>query len=252
MKNIDLLTFCSWYGCGWTSSSDDYNQQNRGRNGRFECDPSYWRYQLCNVCQYFDACWPSFRGTAYVWEQFFNIIEPVAARVPYMTSVGNHEYDHTTGADKDPRYSSVTDNLNRVVVPAWDSILPGATMEMIPMENAVCQCTIAFILLTMGITFSGIPSTMEISTLWWCPPNTTLQLEVNKYTYFALVLAHFALSTNGWSKTWLLLIGRRLRGSSSLGIAPCMLGLSVIIFLEVTLLAKTAPRIPLPQTTLSP
>jgi hypothetical protein len=41
-------------------------------------------------------------GTGYNWEQFFKMIEPVASRVPYMASLGNHEYDHTTGPEKDP------------------------------------------------------------------------------------------------------------------------------------------------------
>lgn len=33
------------------------------------------------------------RGHAYIWEQFFNEIQPVSTRVPYMTSIGNHEFD---------------------------------------------------------------------------------------------------------------------------------------------------------------
>jgi hypothetical protein len=41
-------------------------------------------------------------GQGSVWEVFFWLIEPIARRVPYMISIGNHEYDHTTGADKDP------------------------------------------------------------------------------------------------------------------------------------------------------
>lgn len=42
------------------------------------------------------------RGLGYVWEQFFHILEPISQRIPYMVSSGNHEYDHETGADKDP------------------------------------------------------------------------------------------------------------------------------------------------------
>lgn len=41
-------------------------------------------------------------GNGFVWEQWFRMIERVASRVPYMVSLGNHEYDHMYGADKDP------------------------------------------------------------------------------------------------------------------------------------------------------
>jgi len=33
------------------------------------------------------------RGFASVWEEFFDLIQPVAARVPYMVCIGNHERD---------------------------------------------------------------------------------------------------------------------------------------------------------------
>ncbi len=29
-------------------------------------------------------------------------IQPIASRVPYMVGIGNHDYDHITGGDKDP------------------------------------------------------------------------------------------------------------------------------------------------------
>jgi hypothetical protein len=41
-------------------------------------------------------------GSGALWESFMNQIEPTAARVPYMVGIGNHEYDHVTGGDKDP------------------------------------------------------------------------------------------------------------------------------------------------------
>jgi len=41
-------------------------------------------------------------GLGYVWEQFFRIVEPVARRIPYMITIGNHEYDHTSGGENDP------------------------------------------------------------------------------------------------------------------------------------------------------
>ena len=37
------------------------------------------------------------RGQAWQWEKWFHVVEPLAAQIPYMISIGNHEYDHTEG-----------------------------------------------------------------------------------------------------------------------------------------------------------
>jgi hypothetical protein len=42
------------------------------------------------------------RGVGAQWDGFMTQIEPIAARVPYMVGIGNHEYDHITGGEKDP------------------------------------------------------------------------------------------------------------------------------------------------------
>jgi len=42
------------------------------------------------------------RGTGVLWDAFMSQIEPTTSRVPYMVGIGNHEYDHVTGGDKDP------------------------------------------------------------------------------------------------------------------------------------------------------
>jgi acid phosphatase type 7 len=42
------------------------------------------------------------RGKGWIWERFFNMIEPLARHTPYMVSIGNHEYDHTGQPHKDP------------------------------------------------------------------------------------------------------------------------------------------------------
>ena len=42
------------------------------------------------------------RGIGALWDAFMTQIEPIAARTPYMVGIGNHEYDHQTGGDKDP------------------------------------------------------------------------------------------------------------------------------------------------------
>lgn len=41
-------------------------------------------------------------GYAYIWEQWFSLVQPYATLVPYMITIGNHEQDHWTGGEKDP------------------------------------------------------------------------------------------------------------------------------------------------------
>ncbi|RZS14845.1 hypothetical protein BHM03_00046603 [Ensete ventricosum] len=36
------------------------------------------------------------RGFAWIWDEFFNQIEPIASRIPYHVCIGNHEYDWPT------------------------------------------------------------------------------------------------------------------------------------------------------------
>ena len=45
------------------------------------------------------------RGIAAQWDAFMTQIQPIASRIPYMTGIGNHEYDHETGGDKDPSHA---------------------------------------------------------------------------------------------------------------------------------------------------
>lgn len=42
------------------------------------------------------------RGYAYLWDQWFNLVEPYASLIPYMVGVGNHEQDHVNGHERDP------------------------------------------------------------------------------------------------------------------------------------------------------
>ena len=37
------------------------------------------------------------RGQGWQWEKWFHVLEPLASQIPYMVSIGNHEYDHTEG-----------------------------------------------------------------------------------------------------------------------------------------------------------
>jgi hypothetical protein len=45
-------------------------------------------------------------GVAVLWDSFMTQMGPIASRVPYMVSIGNHEYDYITGGDKDPSNTS--------------------------------------------------------------------------------------------------------------------------------------------------
>jgi len=56
-------------------------------------------------------------GNAPIWDEWFDLIEPVASVVPYMITIGNHEYDHTSGGanGKDP--SGVTTDSG--YMPDW-------------------------------------------------------------------------------------------------------------------------------------
>ncbi len=42
------------------------------------------------------------QGIGVLWDTFMTQIGSIASHVPYMVSIGNHEYDHVTGGDKDP------------------------------------------------------------------------------------------------------------------------------------------------------
>jgi len=33
-------------------------------------------------------------GSAYIWDVWGTLVEPITSRIPYMVTVGNHEYDH--------------------------------------------------------------------------------------------------------------------------------------------------------------
>ena len=45
------------------------------------------------------------RGVSYQWEHFGDLIQSVATRIPYHVCIGNHEYDHVAGGEKDPSHA---------------------------------------------------------------------------------------------------------------------------------------------------
>ena len=54
-------------------------------------------------CQKVAACWTSLPPQQQIWDTFMHMIEPASRQVPYMVTVGNHEYcysnKHHEGAD---------------------------------------------------------------------------------------------------------------------------------------------------------
>ncbi|CAF1045225.1 unnamed protein product [Adineta steineri] len=42
------------------------------------------------------------RGIGALWDAFMSQVEMVTSSVPYMVGIGNHEYDHVSGGEKDP------------------------------------------------------------------------------------------------------------------------------------------------------
>jgi Purple acid Phosphatase, N-terminal domain/Calcineurin-like phosphoesterase len=56
-------------------------------------------------------------GAAHQWDAWFDMIQPVAAHVPLMIAVGNHEYDHKSGGNgsKDPSRIDTDSGF----MPAW-------------------------------------------------------------------------------------------------------------------------------------
>ena len=71
------------------------------------------------------------RGKGWIWEKFFHMIEPVAKHIPYMVSIGNHEYDHTGQPHKDPS-GVLTTGFN----PSWGNYGDDSSGECsVPMYN---------------------------------------------------------------------------------------------------------------------
>jgi hypothetical protein len=54
-------------------------------------------------------------GTGTDWEAWLRQNEPLATRVPYMVSIGNHEYDYVSGGERDPSGATDPDGYH----PSW-------------------------------------------------------------------------------------------------------------------------------------
>lgn len=73
---------------------------------RFNVDESKDKYSF--VTAFHDGDISYAKGRTYLWDQFMALIQPMAAKLPYMVEVGNHDYCYSTPTgSKNP--SGVTD-----------------------------------------------------------------------------------------------------------------------------------------------
>mmetsp|Transcript_16813 Transcript_16813/g.42935 ORF Transcript_16813/g.42935 Transcript_16813/m.42935 type:complete len:586 (+) Transcript_16813:285-2042(+) len=56
---------------------------------------------------------------AWKWDFWFKMVEPIAARMPYMVSIGNHEYDYVTAGTHDPSLPSTPEEPTQGYHPPW-------------------------------------------------------------------------------------------------------------------------------------
>jgi len=56
-------------------------------------------------------------GNTHIWDQYMNMIEPFASRIPTMVAAGNHEYDYTSGDGSKKDGSGV--KTNETFHPSW-------------------------------------------------------------------------------------------------------------------------------------
>ncbi|GAB9469560.1 Inactive purple acid phosphatase 9 [Globisporangium polare] len=75
---------------------------------RLDMDESKDTYDF--VAAFHDGDVSYAKGRTYLWDQFMALIQPVAAELPYLVEVGNHDYCYSTprSGSKDP--SGVTDS----------------------------------------------------------------------------------------------------------------------------------------------
>jgi acid phosphatase type 7 len=109
-------------------------------------------------------------GTGVLWDAFMTQIESVASHVPYMTGIGNHEYDHVTGGDKDPSGAPGSGGFR----PHWYPFLAsavysivsmflsfvGVIMALILVVNVLFRWCVVFILQLMAMAYFGTVSTL--------------------------------------------------------------------------------------------
>ena len=62
------------------------------------------------------------RGAAFLWDRWFQLVEPIATKVPYMVNVGNHEYDHYGGPGGGGRQFDASGTPGVGYHPSWSNM----------------------------------------------------------------------------------------------------------------------------------
>lgn len=83
------------------------------------------------------------RGHAYIWEDFFHEIQPVATRVPYMTGQGNHEYDFI-GQPFAPQWSTYGTDSGGECGVAYKARLPMPTHSSGDLHNRTAYYSFSY------------------------------------------------------------------------------------------------------------
>ena len=74
------------------------------------------------------------KGVSGTWDAWFDLIEPYASKVPYMVTIGNHEFDYVSGGDNDPSINSI--NPQPAFKPDWWQSASDSGGECgVPMHN---------------------------------------------------------------------------------------------------------------------
>lgn len=74
------------------------------------------------------------KGVSGTWDAWFDLIEPYASKVPYMVTIGNHEFDYVSGGENDPSINSI--NPQPAFKPDWWQSASDSGGECgVPMHN---------------------------------------------------------------------------------------------------------------------
>lgn len=126
------------------------------------------------------------RGIGALWDAFMYQIEATASRFPYSVGIGNHEYDHLTGGEKDPSHAKGPGGFR----PAWyfiiflflsrhlycSSVVAGEIMAVIRVVSVLCQPFIVSLVHRMAMGCSGTVSILVRCILSFIRRNTTFSV----------------------------------------------------------------------------
>ncbi len=96
-------------------------------------------------------------------------MQPTAARVPQIIGVGNHEYDHETGRDKDPSSAPGPEGFQpqwfmlKFGISFFNDIIKAITIEIVNQQFGVLNFYSSFQLYSCDVLLRLLPSTHSSS-----------------------------------------------------------------------------------------